>query len=145
MWSDELRFGRTWDPWRDLNRLQDEMNRLFSMRGAAAAGTPAVNVWTNDEGASLRAELPGFTPEHIDISVLGDSVTLSGTREPEVTRDDVTYHRTERELGSFSRTLQLPFRIEADQVEAHFENGVLDLNLPRATVDRPKRIAVKAD
>lgn len=146
MGDEFVRFGRTWDPWRELYRLQDEVNRLFTgMRPGVAAGAPAVNVWTSDEGALLKAELPGIDPKAIDISVLGDSVTLTGRRELEGAGKEVTYHRREREHGEFTRTLQLPFRIEAEQVKAHFEDGVLELTLPRANADRPKKIAVKAD
>ena len=145
MYGDELRYGH-FDPWRELTRLQDEVNRLFS--GALeprSYGTPAIDVWTKDDGAVLRALLPGIDPASIDISVLGDSVTLTGKRDPEAFGKDVTYHRREREFGTFTRTLQLPFRIEADEVRADFKNGVLELTLPRAAVDRPKRIAVRAD
>jgi len=146
MFGDELRFGRTFDPWRELTRLQDEVNRLFAGSLEARTGwAPAVNVWTSDDGAVLRATLPGYDPSKIDISVLGDSVTISGKREPAEVRKDVTFHRRERELGSFSRTMQLPFRIEAEDVKAEFKNGVLELRLPRANADKPRRIAVKAD
>ncbi len=146
MFGDDLRFGRAYDPWRELTRLQDEVNRLFSGTLEARTGwAPAVNVWTNDDGAVLRATLPGYDASKIDISVLGDSVTITGKREPAEARKDVTFHRRERELGSFSRTMQLPFRIEAEQVRADCKTGVLELTLPRAEADRPKRIAVKAD
>lgn len=145
MFGDEIRYGRTWDPWRDLNRLQDEVNRLFSgVLETRAGGYPAVRVWGKDEGAVLEAELPGLNVSDIEISVLGDSVTLTGKRTYEE-KKGATYHRREREYGSFTRTLQLPFRIEADQVQAVFQRGILELTLPRASADMPKRIAVKAD
>lgn len=136
-----------WDPWRELSRLHNEVSRLF---GAEAAGrhhgiAPRVNVWTNDDGALLRALLPGFTQDKLDISVLGDSVTISGERGASDHEQGVTYHRREREAGRFSRTLQLPFRVESEAVKAVFKNGVLEVMLPRATADKPKRISVKAD
>ena len=146
MFGDELRFGRTFDPWRELTRLQDEVNRVFTGSLEARTGwAPAMNVWTSDDGAVLRATLPGYDPAKIDISVLGDSVTISGKREPAEVRKDVTVHRRERELGSFSRTMQLPFRIEGEEVKAEFQNGILELHLPRAHADRPRRISVKGD
>lgn len=146
MFGDELRFGRSFDPWRELTRLQEEVNRVFTGSIEARTGwAPAFNVWTSDDGAVLRATLPGYDPSKIDISVLGDSVTVSSKREPEEARKEVTYHRRERELGSFSRTLQLPFRIETDEVKAEFKNGILELKLPRANADKPRRISVKAD
>lgn len=146
MFGNELRLARTWAPWRDLSRLQDEVNRLFSGElDQRALTTPAINVWTNEDGAVLRAMLPDFSASDIDISVLGDSVTISGKRAAPEAHKEATYHRREREFGSFTRTLQLPFRLEPDQVEAEFKNGMLQLTLPRAASDRPKRISVKAN
>jgi HSP20 family protein len=146
MFGNELRLARTWAPWRELVRLQDEVNRVFTgaLDGRTVA-TPAINVWTNDDGAILRAMLPDFAPTDIDISVLGDSVTISGKRVTPAVDQEATYHRRERDFGSFTRTLQLPYRLEPDQVEAEFKNGILELKLPRANADRPKRIAVKAN
>jgi len=145
MWHDELRFGRTWDPWREVYRLQDEVNRLFSGAVDTRPLSPSINVWTSDDGAVMRALLPGYAPANIDVSVLGDSVTISGKRDEDAVGNEVTCHRRERSFGPFTRTLQLPYRIETDQVKAEFTNGVLELKLPRATADRPKRIAVKAE
>jgi HSP20 family protein len=145
MWTGEMRFGRAWDSWRELGRLQDEVNRLFSGALETRSFGPGINVWTNDEGAVLRAVLPGYDLASIDISVLGDSVTISGKRDPDSAGSEVTYHRREREFGPFTRTLQLPYRIEADQVKAELKNGILELKLPRAAADRPKRITVQAD
>ena len=89
------------------------------------------------------AELPGFDPEGLDISVVNDTLTLSGNR----CADDVegaTYHRRERRCGKFTRSFQLPFLVEGTDVEATFEQGVLKIELPRAEADKPKKIAVKA-
>jgi len=76
--------------------------------------------------------------------VVGDTLTLKGSRQPDKLQDGEKYHRRERNYGDFSRTFQLPFHVEADKVEAIFEKGVLHLSLPRAEVDKPKKIAVKA-
>jgi HSP20 family protein len=75
--------------------------------------------------------------------VVGDTLTLSGTRRPDELQEGERYHRRERTSGHFSRTFQLPFRIEDKQVEAVFEKGVLHISLPRAEADKPKKIAVK--
>jgi len=126
--------------------LHNEVSRLFGAESGPRYGSaPEVNVWTNDDGAVLRALLPGFTESNLDISVLGDSVTITGERRAESEKKDVTYHRRERNYGRFSRTLQLPFRVEADAVKALFKNGVLELTLPRANADKPKRISVKTN
>jgi HSP20 family protein len=141
-------FGpRRGSQWRELERLRREMDRLSAdwprAGWGAAAAYPAMNVWTNEDGAVVTAELPGVAPEDIDISVVNETLTVTGTRQ----RDEVegaTYHRRERSQGRFTRSFQLPFRIESDQVEASFERGVLHINLPRAEADKPKKIAVKA-
>jgi HSP20 family protein len=136
-------------PWQEMGRLQREVNQLFSDSFALAGGRtvpnyPAMNVWTNEDGAAITAELPGVNPEDIDISVVGDTLTLSGNRQPEELGDGDTYHRRERGYGQFTRTFQLPFPVEVDQTEAVFEKGVLHLSLPRAEADKPKKISVKA-
>jgi HSP20 family protein len=147
MFGEDLsRFGRAWDPWRELNRIQDEVNRLFTgARDARPQAFPALNLWTNEEGAFVRAELPGLSAQHLDISVLGDTVTLSGKREPDALEKGASYHRRERDFGSFSRSFTLPFRVEADKVAAQFRRGVLEVFLPRAQADKARRINVKSE
>lgn len=135
-------------PWREIERLQREMNRLFAdvatdYTPRVAPGYPAMNIWTNEEGGVITAELPGLSPDDIDISVVGETLTLSGERKADKVGDDVRYHRQERGYGKFSRTIQLPFQVDADKVEAVFEKGVLHIALPRAEADKPRKIAVK--
>ena len=142
------RYGYRWSPWHGMERLQRGMNRAFSeaeaysQRGAPAF--PAMNVWTSKEGAVLTAELPGVKPEDIDISVVGDILTLSGTRQMEEVGEDITYHRRERGCGKFTRSFQLPFHVDSGNVDAHFDNGVLHVSLPYAEEDKPRKIAVKS-
>jgi len=128
--------------------VQREMNRLFSdsfslAGGRVAPGYPAMNVWTNEEGAVITAELPGVNPDEIDIAVVGDTLTLTGSRTPEELGEGNKYHRRERGYGRFSRSFQLPFKVETDKVEAMFEQGILHLSLPRAEADKPRKITVK--
>lgn len=136
-------------PWREMERLQREVNRLFAdsvalSGGRTAPSYPAMNIWSNEEGAVVTAELPGVNPDDIDISVVDETLTITGQRNPHELKEDEKYHRRERRFGKFSRTFQLPFKVEADKVEALFEKGVLHLSLPRAEVDKPKKIAVKS-
>jgi HSP20 family protein len=143
-----MRTYRT-SPWRELSRMRREMDQLLGTRPTtrswtAAPSYPAMNVWTNEDGAIVTAELPGVKVEDLDISVVGDTLTLRGTRERGEQGDGVTYHRRERGTGSFARTLNLSFQVESDEVEAVFEKGVLQINLPRAEEDKPKKITVKA-
>ena len=133
--------------WREMDRLRREMNRLFGDLPAraslsAAPGYPAMNVWMDEDSAVVTAELPGVIPENIDISVEDDTLTLRGDRRPD-TEEGVTYHRRERRQGRFVRTYKLPFRVDAEQVEATFQNGVLNIVLPRAEEDKPRKITVR--
>lgn len=140
------RLGRIADPFTEVQRLQREMNRLFS--GAAeiyAHDFPTVNVWRGEEGAILTAELPGIDPSKLDISVVGDSLTLNGVRELETLKEGESYHRQERTYGRFARTLQLPFQVDAAKVEAKYEKGVLQIVLPRIEAEKPKKIEIKVE
>lgn len=129
--------------WREMGRLQREMNQLMdTFRQGDQGEFPPLNVWANQDHALITAELPGVNPDDLDISVVNESVTLSGKRELPETGDDTTWHRHERWHGEFSRTMQLPFRIDVENVDASFKNGVLKVTLPRAEEDKPKRISV---
>ncbi|MEW5957464.1 MAG: Hsp20/alpha crystallin family protein [Chloroflexota bacterium] len=135
--------------WREQDRLRRELDRLFAgffegPRIQAPASYPAMNVWTSNDGVVLTAELPGVEPDDIDISVVGDTVTVSGSRRAPELRENERYHRRERGFGRFTRTFQLPCQVDADKVEAVFSNGVLHISLPRAEDDKPKKISIKA-
>jgi len=134
--------------WREMDRLQREMNRLYddpyTTRYRPAPSFPAMNIWTSEEGLQITAEVPGVNPKDIDISVVGNTLTLTGTREPEDLKEGNRYHRQERGYGNFTRSLQLPFSVIVAKVEANFKNGVLNIVLPRAEEDKPKKIAIKS-
>jgi HSP20 family protein len=140
------RRSRTPSVWDEMERIQRDMNRILSsyQRGVhSAPGFPAINIWTGEDGAILMAEIPGVSPDELDISVVGDTLTLQGERKRPEIGENAQYHRQERGYGRFSRTMQLPFPIEVDKVEAAVERGVLKMTLPRAEADRPKRISVR--
>jgi len=129
------------------NRVEREMDRLFSAffgehRQPMSAGRPAaVNVWGDDEAWFVEAELPGVSPDQLEISVLNDELTISVDR-PEPQEDGATCYRRERPHGSFTRSLKLPTAIDADQVSAELKHGVLTLTLPKAETARRRKIAV---
>ncbi len=129
----------SWDPFRELSRLQVDLNRAF-----AGANGPAFNVWTGQDSAVVTAELPGFSAEAFDVSVFGKTVTVKGERKP-IELDGATAHRRERQTGSFVRAIELPFRIDSDRVDAKFERGVLQITLPRAEADKRRSIAINAN
>ncbi len=139
------RWSWTQDPLVDLYSLQREMNRLFSGYSEAADRFPALNLWSKEDEAVVAAELPGVDPKDVDLSVIGQSLTIQGERKAEPGVDDSAYHRQERVTGSFARTVRLPFEVESDQVKARYENGVLRVTLPRKESTKPRRIAITAD
>lgn len=134
--------------WQDMDQLQREMNRLFDATGTgrvfSAPSYPAINIWTNEDGQLISAEMPGVHPDDIDIDVTGDALSISGERKPDEVAENAHYHRRERSYGSFSRTIQLPFMVDTNKVEANFKNGVLMISLPRAEADKPKKITIKS-
>ncbi len=130
----------------EVQRLQRDMNRLFvGMPTTGGQEYPAINVWSGKHDYILTAELPGIVPAQLDISVVGDTLTFSGSHDSEVLQEGETYHRHERNSGRFSRTLQLPFQIDAEKVVAQYEKGILRLTLPIAAADKPRKIAIKAE
>lgn len=132
--------------WREMERLRREMEQLFNeslARSPMMRGYPAMNIWVNENGAVVTTELPGVLPEDLDISVVDDTLTISGSRKPETLEEGATYHRRERGCGSFTRSFQLPFKVDPQQVEAVTNNGILNITLPRAEEDKPKKIAVR--
>ena len=144
-WQNYGRRSRGRSLWREMDRLQREMNRLMDgVSRPASREFPALNVWANQEHALITAEVPGIDVDDLDISIVSDTLTLSGRRSLPQTEDDVQWHRHERWHDDFSRSLQLPFNIDSDNVEATYEDGVLRVTLPRAPEDQPRKISVES-
>jgi len=143
----------TWDwrsPFGELERMRRELDRLSGdftgsvFRLPTAGVFPLVNVTEDQNNYYVRAELPGVKTDELDISVTGETLTLSGERKLPEESDAASYHRREREAGSFSRVISLPGRLDVDKVKAHAEDGVLTVVLPKAESAKPRQIAVKA-
>jgi HSP20 family protein len=141
LWTELGRFDRGFGPWFDLRTNPWESPAAPSM---TAGEFPLVNVWVNEDGAVLTTEIPGIETGSVEISVAGKTVSLRGSRQPEPGAQEETYHRRERWQGQFSKTVELPFNIEADAVEARFRKGVLQITLPKAQADRPRTIRVRS-
>ena len=105
---------------------------------------PAFNVWKSDAGASVTAELPGLDLEKLDISIVGDTVTIQGQKAAENFAEETRVQRRERSVGQFTRTLKLPFRVDAARSEATYSKGLLTVTLPSLEDDKRKQIAVKS-
>lgn len=127
----------------ELERMRSEFNRLFEgLERRTAGGYPAMNLWAGEDDAVLTAEVPGVDANSIDISVTGDNLTLKGNRKTDVDEAKYSWHRRERATGEFTRTIQLPFKVEASGVEAKYANGILQIRLPRAEEEKPRRIEI---
>ena len=109
----------------------------------AAGVFPLMNITEGKDNYYVRAELPGFEAEDMDISVTGDTLSISGERKLPVEDEKARYHRREREAGRFSRIISLPAQMDTGKVEAHCTDGVLTVILPKAEAAKPKQIAVK--
>lgn len=138
------------DPFRDITTLRDEMNRLFNRTvgegvSSGSAWTPAVDIFDTDQAIVLRAELPGLTPEDIDIEIDDNVLSLKGERRFEETVQEGRYYRLERAYGHFQRNVTLPQGVKADEISASFDNGVLSVRVPKAEEVRPRKIAVEAN
>lgn len=142
----------TYDPFRELRSLQNEVNRAFNL-GFERAGdndllrgawNPSVDIYENKDKLVLEAELPGLSPEDVDISIENNVLTIHGERKFEKKDDGDNFHRVERAYGSFTRSFTLPTTVSSENVEATFDNGVLHLSLAKREEAKPKRIEIKA-
>ena len=133
------------DPFADMRRQQSEMNRLFtgSRTPGPSACYPPVNFWAGQDSIVMSIELPGQTEQDIELTVKDTMLSIRGTYPDSEKGDDIVWHRHERADGTFLRSVELPFRVNPDQIEARFENGVLTVEMQRPEDDKPKRIAIK--
>lgn len=131
--------------WREMNGLRSEADRFFGRAVAQASGAPALNVWEDDAAYFVEADLPQVAPESIDVTVKeGNQLSISGERKANEPANAV-WHRQERFVGTFARELTLPTPVDADNVQATYELGVLRLTLPKSAAARPRKIAIKAE
>ena len=130
------------DPFVELRRMQSEMNRVFSGFTPTSREFPPINIWLGDNSVVVTSELPGVTPSDVTINLQEDVLTLEGARHP-TQQQDADWQRRERNYGNFSRVVQLPFLVDADKVQARFQNGILAIELQRLEADRPKKIEIR--
>ncbi|MGH2923737.1 MAG: Hsp20/alpha crystallin family protein [Solirubrobacterales bacterium] len=140
-----------WDPIRDLDSLQSDMNRLFdrffdSGRGTNGAAVrrwiPAMDLVEGDEELVLRADLPGMKEGEVEIEIKDRVLTVSGERKAEHEQKGEGFHRLERSFGRFSRSLSLPDGVDADGVAASFEDGILEVKIPKPEETKPTRVEI---
>lgn len=143
--------GLDWEsPFEELERMRRQMDMLADrltrgiFREPFAGVFPLMNVTEDRDNYYVRAELPGIKADELDISVTGDSLSISGERKIVAENENAKYHRKEREAGKFSRIVNLPAQVNTEKVEASCVNGVLTVVLPKAEAARPKQITIKA-
>ena len=141
-----------WEPAREINSLQQEVNRLFGTFFDAPAGealgvrrwVPAMDLVEEGDHYVLRADLPGLGENDVDIELDDRVLTISGERRSESEQRRDGYYRVERASGRFSRSLTLPEGIDPDSIAAHFEKGVLEVRIPKPAERKPRRVEIKA-
>ena len=139
-----------WTIFDELESLQSDVNRMLSGQEAARlarrakAAYPPLNVWSSPEGLAIDAEMPGVDPKDVEISVIGDELTLRGKINAQEAPATEILPRGERPAGEFVRTLQLPCRANTGAVKATCKNGILRISVPRSEEEKPRKIAIEA-
>ncbi|MCB1142940.1 MAG: Hsp20/alpha crystallin family protein [Leptospiraceae bacterium] len=130
--------------WNELDRIQDELSHSFFRSGGMLTGNryPAINLYQSTDEVVASILLPGYDPESISIQVEENKFSIKGTPSKEEVEEGYQYFRQEIGLKEFSRTIELPFRIAKEKVEANLKNGILVVKLPKAEADKPRKITV---
>ena len=139
-----------WDPYRDLTSFADRYNRAFgNVTGRErdeelSLGTwvPPVDISEDKERITLTAELPGFREDQVDVQMEGGVLTIRGERKMEEEKEGRNFHRLERSYGHFVRSFTLPNNVDRDNIRAHFNNGLLEVEMPKREEAKPRQIKI---
>lgn len=140
---------RRFDPWRDLMRMQEDLNRLFQKTfgpepETAALWMPAADIYEKENKLIVTMDLPDVDPHDIDISVIDNTLRIKGERKHTKEAKTENYYKSERFYGSFERVIELPMPVKTEDVDATYKDGVLTITLPEAEEKKGKEIKVKA-
>jgi HSP20 family protein len=145
------------DPFRELDRIQSEMNRLFEGYNGtpersggqlvqnSRIWSPSVDVAETQSEIVLRAELPGMKQEEIDIELTGDTLTIRGERKFENEERKENFVRVERSYGRFQRSFTLGVPVQHDRVTATYRDGILEVHLPKSEETKPRKVMVTTE
>jgi len=142
---------RTWDPLKELVGVHKRLNDLFESALArtdfdtpdgVGSWSPAADVHETDASLVVVIELPGLSQEAIQINVEGDELVVEGERRMQRGDSGETFHRVERNYGSFSRRFRLPSTVDRERIEARFRHGVLEITLAKKVRTGPQAIKV---
>ena len=143
-----------WEPFREVSAMQDRMNRMnrlfresYSPESPEEALTttgfaPPVDIYEDEHTITLKLEVPGIDEKDIDVRVEGNTLTVHGERKIEKEEKEENFRRIERQYGAFTRSFTLPSSVDPGQVSAHYDKGVLKINLAKKTEAKPKQIKV---
>ncbi|MCG5061116.1 MAG: Hsp20/alpha crystallin family protein [Limnoraphis sp. WC205] len=139
-----------WEPLREIDSLQREMNRLFDsfstdgspMERTNSAFVPLAEIEETTDAVHLKLEVPGIEAKDIDIQVTTEAVAISGERKSEIKTEEKGMTRTEFRYGKFRRVIPLPVRIQNTNVTADYKDGILTLTLPKAEEEKNKVVKV---
>ncbi|MFL5819174.1 MAG: Hsp20/alpha crystallin family protein [Solirubrobacteraceae bacterium] len=140
-----------WEPAREVNSLQSEMNRLFNTffgdspaadPGSLRRWVPAMDLVEADDQFVLRVDLPGMREEDVSIELEENVLTVSGERKSDHEERREGYHRVERASGRFSRALTLPEGVDATAIDATFDRGVLEVRIPKPQQRKPQKVSI---
>jgi HSP20 family protein len=134
----------------EMDRFWNETMRIWPMRlswrrvpGENEAWAPSMDMYEKEDSFILRFELPGVKPEDVDISMSGDTLTIKGERRVPMGIKEEEYQCTEMCYGAFSRSITIPTAVKTEKIEANFENGILEIALPKAEEVKPKQIKIQ--
>jgi HSP20 family protein len=142
---------KRWRPFRDLVSVRDEMNKLFDdffgrlpmrMEEMERMWAPNVDVSETKDDIIVIAEIPGMTKDDIKVTLHENILTLSGEKQQEKEEKETNYHRVERSYGSFSRSFDLPTKVQFDKIKANYQDGILKITLPKSEEVKPKEIPI---
>lgn len=136
-----------WNPFAEVRRLQDEMNRLFDTSfGEQELGSvgwiPPVDIEETADGLRVTAEVPGMKKEDIRVEFENGLLTIRGERHRETKTEEKNFHRVERSYGTFVRSFRLPASVNAEQIKASYSEGVLTLEMPKTEAAKARRIEI---
>jgi HSP20 family protein len=141
-----------WEPVRELQTVQNEMNRLFGTffdsptpgngNASLRRWIPAMDVVEGANNYVLKADLPGLAEGDVNIELDDNVLTVSGERKFENEERKDGYYRVERSFGRFSRSLTLPEGVDPDSIQASFDHGVLEVQIPKPEERKPRKVAI---
>ncbi len=144
-------FGGGWNPFRELARIESELNKLFGevvpmakqMPAELQVWAPRVDMYDDGNNIIIEAEIPGAKKEDIEVSIKDNAVVIRGQVKREEEKQDKNFYRTERFYGQFERVIPLPVEVKTDEAKAEMKDGILRLILPKATSEKEIKINIE--